>query len=319
MKPTVAYFRFDLDKTYLATPFESKLKLLRVPFERPESKATLPGMAALVRALREHKGVATADVHVTILSASPTFMAETISAKLRLDGVHVDRLVFKDQWALVKSGRFREVGNPLAYKLLSLIRLGQSVAPGDQEILVGDDWDLDPVIYGLYAEMRAGQIPQRIWERVALRNPLPDQIATELEEFRRRLSGVPTVERVFIRRERKRGPHYYSAFGNRIHVYDDAFQLALLLYDAHQLVEAGVLAVIADLRASGWRNVRFAYSWHSLTEEHRLERREEMMDLLVNADVLTTADVSARTRPPPALGAPDWETILSFRPEDFVE
>ena len=45
-------FRWDLDKTYLKSDFESLRKMMRVPFERAEDKIDEPGVVALIRALK---------------------------------------------------------------------------------------------------------------------------------------------------------------------------------------------------------------------------------------------------------------------------
>ena len=45
-------FRWDLDKTYLRTEFDTWIDLMRTAIERPERKRTVPGAAALMRELR---------------------------------------------------------------------------------------------------------------------------------------------------------------------------------------------------------------------------------------------------------------------------
>ena len=42
-------FRWDLDKTYLHTDFDSWIDLVRTAVETPERKRTVPGAAALIR------------------------------------------------------------------------------------------------------------------------------------------------------------------------------------------------------------------------------------------------------------------------------
>ena len=42
-------FRWDLDKTYLRTDFETLRDLFRTAIERPDQKRTVPGAARLLR------------------------------------------------------------------------------------------------------------------------------------------------------------------------------------------------------------------------------------------------------------------------------
>lgn len=310
---TTAFYRMDLDKTYLATPFERKLEMLRLPFEAPEAKRTLPGMAALVRGLRQHAGVRVERSDLSILSASPTFMEDKIRAKLALDGVEVEHLLLKDQWTLIRKGRFREMANPFAYKLAALLRLGGEMGPPDFEVLVGDDWDLDPLIYLTYAELRAGRLPERTWRALRRSHPLTPELEQMLIDLAAGLAGTPTVYRIYIRREKRRGPGFYAAFGSRIRTYDDAFQLALLMYDAGLLDETAVRNVIHELQERRWRNAAFRYSWDSLRNEHRFKRFEEILRILEEIDLLPKRGLLARLRPPPQPDpedrAPDWSAI----------
>ena len=57
--------RWDLDKTYLRTDFDTLRDLLRTAIERPDQKRTVPGAAALLRELGR------AGVETHILSGSP--------------------------------------------------------------------------------------------------------------------------------------------------------------------------------------------------------------------------------------------------------
>ena len=50
--PTHVY-RWDLDKTYLRTDFDSFRELIKTAFEKPEDKRSVPGASALLRELRQ--------------------------------------------------------------------------------------------------------------------------------------------------------------------------------------------------------------------------------------------------------------------------
>lgn len=312
-----AWYRFDLDKTYLATPFEHRLQLIKAPFEAPGAKRTLPGMAALVRGLAAHPGPRAEGADLTILSASPTFMEDKLRAKLDLDGVPVSRLVLKDQWGLIRRGRLREIANPFAYKLASLLTLGAEVTDPDFEVLVGDDWDMDPLIYTAYAELRSGRLPGAVFDRMRRGFPSSAEVERLLPALVAPLHERPSVHRIYIRREKKRGPAFYRAFGSRIRVYDDAFQLALLLFDTGCLGETGVRDVIRELQERRWRNAAFHWSWESIVHEHHFRRFDEIGHLLGEIGLLPRRGILERVlqRPPepsPEDAPPDWATILGI-------
>jgi phosphoglycolate phosphatase-like HAD superfamily hydrolase len=80
-------FRWDLDKTYLRTEFDSLVDLARSAIENAADKQAYPGATALLRALRQ-------DGHrICIVSGSPTQMRQVLAAKLALDGVAYDEFV----------------------------------------------------------------------------------------------------------------------------------------------------------------------------------------------------------------------------------
>jgi phosphatidate phosphatase APP1 len=87
-------FRWDLDKTYLKSDFESLRELVRIPFEKPEDKVAVPGVVPLIRNLREGPG---REVRIYFMSASPPQIAKAIREKIALDGIVYDGIVFKNQ------------------------------------------------------------------------------------------------------------------------------------------------------------------------------------------------------------------------------
>ena len=74
-------FRWDLDKTYMRTEFDSLKDLAKSEIETAADKQAYPGATALLRALR------TDGNRICIVSGSPTQMRQVLAAKLALDGV----------------------------------------------------------------------------------------------------------------------------------------------------------------------------------------------------------------------------------------
>src|ERR1700756_735658 len=62
-------YRWDLDKTYLKSEFETFRDLVKSAFEGAEQKQSVPGAAALLRELKKGEGV-----RVCFISGSPRQM-----------------------------------------------------------------------------------------------------------------------------------------------------------------------------------------------------------------------------------------------------
>ena len=148
--------RWDLDKTYLRSEFDSLRSLLRTAFERAEDKVDVPGVAELLR------------------------------------------------------GRL-------------------AAPPGAAELLFGDDWELDSLIYSLYADLVAGRLlPARlapILRRIRVDPRLVDDILT----LAGRAAGSERVARIFINLERRSPPATFRLFGPRVVPTFNYFQTAAVL------------------------------------------------------------------------------------------
>ena len=83
-------YRWDLDKTYLRTEFDTLRDLVSRAFEKAADKRTVPGASSLLRELRD-----TGPAGIFILSGSPEQMRRVLEAKLRLDGIRWDGFTLK--------------------------------------------------------------------------------------------------------------------------------------------------------------------------------------------------------------------------------
>src|SRR5271154_4733863 len=117
--------RWDLDKTYLRTDFDTLRDLVRTALERPDQKRTNPGASTLLREL-VRTGVA-----IHILSGSPEQMRGRLEDKLRLDGITWESFTLKPNLQNVLRLRFRAVRDQLGYKLPSLLRSRAALAAED--------------------------------------------------------------------------------------------------------------------------------------------------------------------------------------------
>ena len=95
-------YRWDLDKTYLRTEFDTLRDLVRTAFEPASRKRAYPGASTLLREIR-----ATDPEAIFILSGSPEQMRSVLEAKLRLDGIRWDGFTLKPSLRNLVRGKFR--------------------------------------------------------------------------------------------------------------------------------------------------------------------------------------------------------------------
>jgi hypothetical protein len=250
-RPAQTVFRFDLDKTYLATDTDSLRALLRVPFERAEDKRTIPGVVELVRSLRQATLARGEGVSLYFLSASPPQIGAAIRAKLAMDGIVYDDIRFKDQMRHLVRGELSQLREQIGYKLTELLRAARSAPEGASEYLFGDDWESDAFIYSLYADIVAGRIEAprvlRLLEAARADDHYIEQIEGLLALQRPRL----TVAGILILRARKRRPEELAAFGNRLAWFDNYFECALRMAAAGLLEHEATARVAAAVGLDG--------------------------------------------------------------------
>src|SRR5580765_3915955 len=191
-------FRWDLDKTYLRTEFDSLKDLAKSAIENAADKQAYPGATALLRALNQ-------DGHrICIVSGSPTQMRQVLAAKLALDGIEYSEFVLKNNLKNLLRGRFRALRAQIPYKLPAMLqsRLG---ATAELETLFGDDAEADAIIYCLYADLIGGRVSMSDLERVLVASRAYEDDADKIMALAR---GVPRgeVQRIFIHLDRRSPP-----------------------------------------------------------------------------------------------------------------
>lgn len=238
--------RWDLDKTYLRTDFDTVRDLLRTAVERPDQKRTVPGAAALMREL----GDGGTSIH--ILSGSPEQLRRRIIEKLDLDGVAFASLTLKPNLQNILRLRFRAVRGQLGYKLPALLR-GRCELPRTPkrepilEVLLGDDAEADAFVYSLYADVCRGDVSgERLGRLLKVGHCYDDDIrdAVRLASY---LEPEPTVERILIHLDRQSSPVDFDHFGARVVPFFNYLQAALVLLEDHRLSAEAVLRVAREL------------------------------------------------------------------------
>lgn len=239
-RPPRHTFRWDLDKTYLRTEFDSLADLAKSAIETAADKQAYPGATALLRALRQ-------DGHrICIVSGSPTQMRQVLAAKLALDGVEYDEFVLKNNLKNILKGRFRSLRAQIPYKLPAMLR-SRIAAAAEHETLFGDDAEADAIIYCLYADLVAGNVSLGDLERVLIASRAYDDDAERCLALAREVPKGEAVHRMFIHLDRRSPPMGFRRFGPRLVPVYNYFQAALVLYEDHVLTARQVIFVALEM------------------------------------------------------------------------
>ena len=250
--------RWDLDKTYLRTEFDTMRDLVKTALERADEKRTNPGAASLLREMRR------ANVAVHILSGSPEQMRRRLEDKLRLDGIAWDSFTLKPNLRNMLKLRFRAMKDQLGYKLPALVmsRLGPrdpSLAAAT-ETLFGDDAEADAFVYSLYGDLMSGAVGPDELAVVCVNGRMYEDVTEALVAAVRRIVPSNVVERVLIHLEGQTPPDDFRIYGPRVVPFYNYLQAAFVVFEDRRLPAEAVLRVALELvtehRFDGQRLVR---------------------------------------------------------------
>ncbi len=239
-------FRWDLDKTYLKTEFDSFTDLVRTARLSAEQRENVPGSAALIRTIR-HAQAHESEHLVFFISGSPEQLRSVLEKKFSLDGFHPDGFQLKPTMSNILRGRFRAVKGQVGYKLGQLLQ-GRSEAPiGTKETLFGDDAESDAFIYSLYADMVAGRVSPEQLEKVLLASGAYRSQIDEVQEALEAIVHEDPVRRIIIHLDQHTPPVAFQPyFPNVVPIYNH-LQTALVLVLDHTLGAPSVQRVAWEL------------------------------------------------------------------------
>ncbi|MFO0664895.1 MAG: hypothetical protein U0174_13145 [Polyangiaceae bacterium] len=319
--------RWDLDKTYLRTEFDTLRDIVRTAFERADEKRTNPGAGTLMREMVK----AGNEVHV--LSGSPEQMRKRIEEKLRLDGVTWHSLTLKPNLKNILRLRLRAVKDQLGYKLPMLLaaRASIEVPDGDalpRETLFGDDSEADVFVYALFADFLSGKLEQELLVEVMERGLVYEDV---LEQSVRSMNSIvrgDVVERIFIHLEGQSPPSDFHIYGPRVVPFYNYFQAALVLHEDDRISSEGVLRVATELlrehrfngerlarshqelaRRGHLRGTRVAQLEASLAREPRGPFRTDL-EMFVEQLPKLSKEAESRFDPKPDLSIPDYVALV---------
>jgi hypothetical protein len=239
--------RWDLDKTYLRTEFDSLRDLVKTALERPDQKRTNPGASTLLREMVR------AGIRVHILSGSPEQMRKNLEDKLRLDGITWDSFTLKPNLQNLLRLRFRAMRDQLGYKLPALLRSRVSVTESSEagatckETLFGDDAEADAYVYSLYADLLAGRVGEDVLMQVLERGRVYEDVVEATVDAARTIEHGEVVERIYIHLERQTPPDDFRTYGPRVVPFYNYLQPAFVLHEDGRLGADGVLRVAVEL------------------------------------------------------------------------
>lgn len=235
-------YRWDLDKTYLRTEFDTARDMFWRLFERPSQKRTVPGAAALLRELQ-----ATDPAGVYILSGSPEQMRKVLEAKLRLDGVRWDGFVLKPSLKNLLRGHFGFLRDQVGFKIGAMLASREGLSPGFTEVLFGDDAETDAFNYSLYADLCAGRVGAEMFNRVLEQAAVTEEETARLVQLAERLPRREACARIFIHLDRMSALDRFEPYGNRVCPFYNYFQPAVVLVEMGAIGPKAALRVAADL------------------------------------------------------------------------
>jgi len=239
--------RWDLDKTYLRTDFETLRDLVKTALERADQKRTNPGASTLLRE------IVRSGISVHILSGSPEQMRRRLEDKLRLDGITWDSFTLKPNLQNLLRLRFRAVRDQLGYKLPALLRSrATAVESGEEgpacgETLFGDDAEADAYVYSLYADFLAGRVGEDLLLKVLERGRVYEDVVAETMDMARTVHHADVVERILIHLEQQTPPDDFRTYGPRVVPFYNYLQAAFVLQEDGRLGADGVLRVAVEL------------------------------------------------------------------------
>ncbi len=286
-------FRWDLDKTYLRTEFDSLKDLARSAIETAADKRAFPGATALLRALRQ-------DGHwICIVSGSPTQMRQVLAAKLALDGIAYDEFVLKNNLKNILRGRFRSLRAQIPYKLPAMLR-SRIGATAQAETLFGDDSEADAIIYCLYADLVAGRVTVADLERVLTATRAYDDDAQMTLDLARRVPQGDVVRRMFIHLDRRSATMPFRQFGPRLVPIYNYFQAALVLFEDQVLTARQVIFVALEMLDSKQYELgNLATSVQDVIRRGRVTRDSALRLVEEASEAAKSGELSGRADLPP--------------------
>lgn len=225
-------FRWDIDKTYLDTEFETLSGLVRTATEKASDKKAIAGAISLVQLLNKVE-----DSSLIFISGSPTQMEKVLRKKFTLDGIRVDELVLKDSLGAIKKGHFRDVRQQVGYKLPALVESKLRFPEVKEEYLFGDNVEEDALVYLCYSLILSQKISIQQLKTIMKKFGAYERSFEKLHHYVQRLHYGSRVRRIFIRLVDHHLGKKLARLSPFIIPVHDWFQAAIVLWEDQILTE----------------------------------------------------------------------------------
>src|SRR5262249_51017806 len=194
---------------------------------------------------------------------------------------------------------FRHLREQVGYKLTELLKARQGQRLGAREYLFGDDWESDPLIYSLYADVAAGRIEAAELTEILQSVRVEPILVARAVELAREVPAEDTVARIFINLERRTPPASFRGYGPRLVPTFNYLQTALVLFEQGTLDGEGVVQVARSLvEDSAYSVERLANSIADVERRGHVAAAAaaEVRELLRTSAILPVAPARRRAR-----------------------
>jgi hypothetical protein len=175
-------------------------------------------------------------------------MQATLMAKMELDGVEHNGIVFKDQLQHVRRRDFKKLKEQIGYKLEALLLLWLALPHTCKLILFGDDSESDPAIYSLFCDVLGGVVRGPTLRSLLNTLGVFAEETDKIMALADRVTDVSfPVEFAFINLVTGSQPAYYSRFGPHFFATENSLQVALTLFEKNLIRERAVRSIGRDL------------------------------------------------------------------------
>ncbi len=235
-------YRFDLDKTYLKTDFETLKGLVKTALEKPEEKVSFPGADSLIREIQKIPGN-----QVSFISGSPEQMRRVLERKLNMDGIKWEQLILKPNLKNLLLGRFHALKEQVSYKLPVLLESRAKLKLPMKEVLFGDDAESDAFVYSLYADAVAGRVNIETIEDILRLAGAHKEAYEIVRSTFKKLKKSDDILRILIHLDRKSPPKRFEKYKSRVLPFYNYFQATIILYRDNLVGIGSILVVMNDM------------------------------------------------------------------------
>jgi hypothetical protein len=188
----------DIDKTYLETEFASVVDLARTAMEDARDKITVFGAREVLLAARWARGLPPNGLH--FVSSSPPQLRRVLESKLVLDGLDWTSDTFKNQAYNLRKRRLGLLRHHVAYKTLAILMIMAKRGEGGRFVMIGDNAESDPLVYGGVARLLEGRCSVSEFESHLVNAGVQSIEIAQIMPVAAKVHGKGSVSAIFIRK-----------------------------------------------------------------------------------------------------------------------